>query len=202
MAEYLIPGHGVIQDSEGGYQYLIPSAGVFNEIIPSGGTTITPTGIASAEAFGTANLVIPQVLLPVGVSSLEALGSHVVLTGGIVLEPTSITSGELLGTPNIIFAQIVSVSGIDSEEAFGVAMIQDGVAVVIPVADRDTYQDIQAYLVSTNMFVSKQNNTIIMEWLRSEGITEGAFNDMFYEYWESNGFVGAYNDKWKKWKDS
>ena len=160
------------------------------------------TSIASLEAFGLATIVGSQVLQPSSISSLEALGEPVIISGAIILEPSSIGSQELLGTPSLVYAQLVSVTGINSEEAFGLAIVQDGIALVIPVNSRATYQAIQAYLRSTDKFVSVQNNGIIVEWLRSEGITEGAFNNMFNDYWESKGFTGAYNDRWKKWKDS
>lgn len=206
-------------------QSLIPSVGDTVPVIGASGISVTVpsipseesfgspaiinlhqvlgvTGITSLESFGLAVVIGSQILQPSSINSLEALGEPVIISGAIVLEPTGIGSQEAVGTPSLVYAQIVSVVGIDSEEAFGIAIVQDGVALVIPVDDRDTYQAIQEYLRSTNQFVSTQNNEIIMEWLRSEGITEGAFNDMFYGYWESNGFTGAYNDRWKKWKNS
>lgn len=46
MSQYLIPGHGIVQDDENGDQYLIPSAGVFNEITASAsGITVTGTAV-------------------------------------------------------------------------------------------------------------------------------------------------------------
>ena len=201
-----------------------PFIGAFLEA-GGGGTVLTPTGIASTEAFGSptvlnlnqvlgvtsitsleafglVTIVGSQILQPSSISSLEALGAPLIISGAIILEPSSISSQEALGTPSLVYAQIVSVTGIDSEEAFGIAIVQDGIALVIPVNNRDTYQAIQEYLRSTNKFVSTQNNEVIMEWLRSEGVAEGAFNNMFNDYWESNGFTGAYNDRWKKWKGS
>lgn len=121
---------------------------------------------------------------------------------GIIIIPTGIGSAESFGTPSLSYPQLVIVSGIASEEIFGIAIIQDGVELIIPVDDRATYQAIQRFLAGTGQFVSTQNNDIIVEWLKSEGFISSQFNDLFIEYWNSKGFTGAYNDKWKKWRDS
>mgnify|MGYP003645003965 CR=1 FL=1 len=198
-SEYILVGGG-------GVSLIVPSIlseeSFGNPTVVNLSQVLGVTSIASLEAFGLATIVGSQVLQPSSISSLEALGEPVIISGAIILEPSSIGSQELLGTPSLVYAQLVSVTGINSEEAFGLAIVQDGIALVIPVNSRATYQAIQAYLRSTDKFVSIQNNGIIVEWLRSEGITEGAFNNMFNDYWESKGFTGAYNDRWKKWKDS
>ena len=190
-----------------------------------GGVSISPVGISSVESFGNPSVVnlnqilgVPstaslesvgtpilinsQILQPSSIASVEALGAPVVISGGVVLEITSISPEESLGAPSLLYAQIVSVVGIGSEESFGIAVVQDGVALVIPIEDRVTYQKIQRFLQSTGKFVSTQNNDIIVEWLKSEGHTSTQFNNLFSEYWESLGYTGAYNDKWKKWRDS
>tara|TARA_R110000744_G_scaffold262304_4_gene376914 strand:- start:2305 stop:3390 length:1086 start_codon:yes stop_codon:yes gene_type:complete len=165
------------------------------------GISIAPPSIISGESFGLPDVILSTTyLLPTTVSSLEAFGEALVLAGGVTLSPTSITSQESLGTPSVVYSQVILVDGITSEESFGIAIISDGVALVIPVGDRDTYQKIAEYLRTTDKFVSYQNNEILLEWLRSEGVDEGSFNDSFKEYWGQKGYVGAYNDRWKSWK--
>ena len=164
---------------------------------------LLPSAITTAESFGVPTVAsLDQFIQAISVSSLEAFGEPLILTGGVTLAPTSITSQESLGTPFLVYSQLVLVDSITSEESFGIAIISDGVALVIPVGDRDTYQKIAEYLRATDKFVSYQNNEILLEWLRSEGIDEGSFNDSFKEYWGRKGYVGAYNDRWREWRDS
>jgi hypothetical protein len=161
---------------------------------------LSPTGISSGESLGSPTVVNSQILQPTSISSLEALGSPVIITGAITLEPSGIGSEEASGTPSLIYAQLVSVTGISTAEMFGLAIVQDGVEVIIPFANRRTYQEIQAYLKTTGKFVSKDNSGILLEWLRMEGVDATQINDAFFKYWENKGYTGAYNDKWKKWR--
>lgn len=175
--------------------------GHLETFVSDGGLTIIPTGIASAEVFGTTTILLStQQVLPTSVSSSEAFGGTILLPGGVTIGPSTIVSQEALGEPSLLYAQIVSIGGIGSEEAFGVAFINDGVAVVIPITDRGTYQKIAAFLRGTGSYVSVQNNDLIVEWLKSEGIDKEQFNDLFAEYWKQKGYNGTYNDKWNTWK--
>lgn len=74
-----------------------------------------------------------------------------------------------------------------------------GGGLVIPNSERDTYQDIAAYLRTQGY--AGANNDVIVKWLISEGILGSQFNDLFSKYWGQLGYAGAYNDRWKKWKD-
>lgn len=99
---------------------------------------ITPTGIASAEAFGTATLaqqvsatgiasveafgtaVLEQQIAPSGIASLEAFGTQTVGIGGQYLSPGSIASAEAFGAQTVgVGGQYLSPSGIASLETFG-----------------------------------------------------------------------------------
>jgi len=191
-----------------------------------GGVSLLPSSITSAEVFGSHTVTLnDSFILPNGVASAESFGSHSVNAGELTIEPTSISSSETfgaviiqeggvtiftsaipseeaLGNPQLTYPQIVVVSGIGSEEIFGIAVVQNGVELVIPIGSRGTYQAMQRFLLSTGKFVSTQNNEIIIEWLKSEGSNGNQFNDLFIDYWNNKGFTGAYNDKWKQWKDS
>lgn len=94
-------------------------------IIVAGATafdqTITCTGIASAEAFGTPNVVV--VITPTGIPSGEAFGSTTVQGA---LSPTGIPSGEAFGSPVVSIQQFITVTGIPSAEAFGSPSLQLG----------------------------------------------------------------------------
>jgi hypothetical protein len=87
----------------------------------AGGTTISPTGIASAEAFGAPTLTLA--VAPTSVPSGEAHG-----TPGIALQvvPTGMASGEAHGQPAVHLA--VAPTGVPSGEAFGAAALALAVA--------------------------------------------------------------------------
>lgn len=113
--------------------------GVAIEVVPS--QTVSPSGIATAEAFGTA--VVTRVISPSGIASGEAFGTpalslSIALTGipsaeafgstnvFSLVSPTGIPSGEAVGTPSLIYNQTVSPSGITSAETFGSISLQLG----------------------------------------------------------------------------
>lgn len=105
------------------------------EVLPGAASQeITPNGMATGEAFGTAKLNLQ--VLPTGITTGEALGTaqlNLTLTGtGIAsaeaigdavvmgIAPEGIASAEAFGTPLVTYQQTVSPSGIASEEAVGV----------------------------------------------------------------------------------
>jgi len=78
--------------------------------------TISPGGIASAEAFGMPTMLL--YLTPSGIASLEAFGSPEVLE---IIIPTGIASAEAFGAP-VVAGPIIAV-GIPSAEAFGTSQL-------------------------------------------------------------------------------
>lgn len=84
---------------------------------------IEPTGIASAEAFGT-----PAVRAAIGLSgiaSLEAFGTLTVL-GNQTVTLSGIASLEAFGTGIILAGGAIQLTGIAGEEAFGTPIIRGG----------------------------------------------------------------------------
>jgi hypothetical protein len=78
--------------------------------------TLAPSGIATAEAMGDSVLLYTQFLLPDGIASAEAIGTHNLMYLQTLL-PDAIASLEALGTPNLNY--ILFPTGIASDEAFG-----------------------------------------------------------------------------------
>lgn len=98
--------------------------------VTAGGATATvsPTGIASAEAFGTATLTRSQVAsaTATGIASAEAFGTATLTrTGLATVSPTGIASEEAFGTAALTRIQVsaVTATGIASAEAFGTATV-------------------------------------------------------------------------------
>lgn len=73
-------------------------------ILAAGATppqTITATGIASEEAFGTAAISQPGFITPAGIASEEAFGSATITAGTATIAPTGIASAETFGTATV-----------------------------------------------------------------------------------------------------
>jgi hypothetical protein len=85
----------------------------FDDLVDEGGTsTITGTGIASTEAFGTH--VVTQVITLTAIGSTEAFGTAAVSQ---YLLPTGVGSLEALGSPTVTLN--IAAEAIDTAEAFG-----------------------------------------------------------------------------------
>lgn len=97
---------------------------------------VAPSGIASAEAFGTATVSL--FILPGGIASGEAFGSATVTqTGGTqTIVPSGIASGEAFGTAAV--SRTVAPSGVASAEAFGTPRI-DLVITVVGIASGEAF---------------------------------------------------------------
>jgi hypothetical protein len=94
--------------------------------------TLSPSGIASAEAWGTPALTIGAVTLsPSGIASAEAWGTPA-LSAVVVLSPTGIASAEAWGTPTLTATATISPSGIASGEAWGTPALTAGAVTLLP----------------------------------------------------------------------
>jgi hypothetical protein len=95
---------------------------------------ISPTGIASAEAFGTFSVAPGAVsVTPTGIASGEAFGTPTITTGAVAVAPNGIVSGEAFGSFSIATGAVsVSPTGIPSAEAFGSFSITTGAVTVSP----------------------------------------------------------------------
>ena len=132
---HLTPGGAIALDT-GTRVALLPGGAILIEAAAAGGS-LTPSGIASAEAFGTPLLsgaIAPSAigssethgsatvggtntLAPAGIASAETHGTAL-LSGA--LAPAGIASAEAHGTPTVTAAQAtISPSGIVTAEAFG-----------------------------------------------------------------------------------
>lgn len=89
------------------------------------GARVVFSGIASAEAFGTANVhpPVPQTATLAGVASAEAFGSPT-LRSVRVGAPTGIPSAEAFGTPAVTLRKTVTTAGISSAESFGTSAVK------------------------------------------------------------------------------
>lgn len=100
----------------------IASGEAFGTAVMSGALTVSPTGIGSAEAFGTASATFVLTVSPTGIASAEQFGTS---TEGSILtvQPTGITSAEAFGTAAASGALTAQPAGIASAETFGTAVV-------------------------------------------------------------------------------
>lgn len=104
----------------------IASAEAFGAaVVTTGPVSVAPSGIASAEAFGTA--AISRTVTAVGISSGEAFGTPLLI---VTVTVGSIPSGEQFGTPTV--GLFLLPSGIASGEAFGTATVTPAAVTVAP----------------------------------------------------------------------
>ena len=118
----------------GGGAQTITLSGIASEeafgslTVAPGGVTVAPSGIASAEAFGDAIISAGGAfILPSGIASAEAFGSHSVLPGAVSIVCSGIASAEAFGDALVSAGgSIISTTGIASAEAFGSGAVLPG----------------------------------------------------------------------------
>ena len=140
-----------------------------------------------------------QTLTPTAIASLEAWGTPSVLSGATLLTATGITSEEAWGNPVLeVLLKVLVAQSIVSGEKWGNTLLTGGDALVVPVAYRQTYNNIAAFL--RTQLISGQDNEVILMWLRNEGYI-GNFNEALDGYLRSLGKTGNLQDKFAKWRD-
>lgn len=93
----------------------------------SAGTTVSPGGIASAEAVGSPTVTPGSVTVsPTGISSAEAVGSPTVFSAQTV-SPTGVADASSVGSPAVSSIITISPGGIISAEAIGSPAVTGGV---------------------------------------------------------------------------
>jgi hypothetical protein len=103
----------------------IASAEAFGtHVNTAGALTASPGGVASLEAFGTAVKTSGALTSsPGGIASLEAFGTHVNVAGALTASPGGVATAEAFGTHNAIKTLTASPGGISSAEAFGTVVV-------------------------------------------------------------------------------
>jgi hypothetical protein len=102
--------------------YVVPAEA------PVAPAVISPSGIASAEAFGTPRL--QGAILPTAIASAEAFGVHALVDAATTIAPSGIASAEAFGLGEVVgeagaAGTITLGAGITSGEAFGTAVVTE-----------------------------------------------------------------------------
>ena len=100
----------------------------FNQTGGAGAQTISPSGLASAEAFGSHTVTRGTVTVtPSGLASTEAVGAHTVAPGSVSLVCTGLASAEVAGSCVVSTgAATIVPSGLTSAEAVGSHTVTPG----------------------------------------------------------------------------
>lgn len=98
---------------------LVPTGIATSEVVSASDKVLlllSPTGIASAQAFGTT--VLRRILSATGIASAQAFG---VASARRILAAVGITSGKALGIPNV--PRVIAPASVSSGKAFGTASL-------------------------------------------------------------------------------
>ena len=103
---------------------------IITDVDPTGSVTLLPSGIATANAFGTATVTAgpaPATLSPSAIGSTEAFGTAVISYGNtpVTLSPAGIGSAEVFGTATVSGVLTVAPAGLGSAVVFGTASVTD-----------------------------------------------------------------------------
>lgn len=113
---------------------------------PTGPQEVTPTGIASEEAFGTPGFTAKVTVSPSGIVSGEAFGTAAMQPGPVNVFPSGIASGEAFGALAVqqgaSFPQELLVEGIPSSEGFGEALVSPiQLVTAVGIASEEAFGD-------------------------------------------------------------
>ena len=119
----------------------IASSEAFGSSTVSNLNTVSPSGIASSEAFGSPTVTPGAVSIsPTGISSAEAFGTASISPGPVSIAPTGITTGEAFGNATVGGLNTISPTGIASGEAFGVpVMVYDQTVTPVGIASGEAF---------------------------------------------------------------
>ena len=106
---------------------------VGNPVITTGAVTVLPSGVATAELFGSPLISPTYQISPSGISSAESVGNPTIDPGSVGIGPAPIGSSEAFGSATVSQGGVfVLPSAISSVEAFGSSAISPGGVFVLP----------------------------------------------------------------------
>lgn len=128
-----------LTDAGGGGSQTVTASGVASAetfgsaTVTPGAVSILPGGIASAEAFGTAALTATYTVTASGIASAESVGNPALTTGSVSVLPGGVASVEAFGGAVVSQGGVfILPSAIDSLEAFGTATLSPGGVFILP----------------------------------------------------------------------
>lgn len=154
---------------------------VYKEAAGAGGTTLTPSGIASAEAFGSGAASPGSVAIaPSGLASGEAHGTT---TLSLSMLAQSIASAAAFGSATLSPGAVsVIADAIASAEAFGSLTVSNGATTVVPgaIASGETFGTVSISVgtvaISLSGIASAEafgSSTVLSDALIPTGIASG-----------------------------
>ena len=118
------------------------------------------------------------------------------------ISPTGIASEEAFGNSVIVvLLQNIFLQSVPSQDDFGRPLVTGGEVLLIPTAQRQSWNAVSAYLRTVGFKGS--DNDVIVAWLRSEGIVDGTYNDLWNKYLLQNGFSAlTLADNYAAWRQN
>ena len=165
------------EDAGAGLQTItatgIASAEAFGSAaLAPGSVAVSPTGLASGEAFGTAALSSLYAIVATAVATGEAHGASVVTPGAVAITPTGVATGEAHGASVVAPGSVaIAPTGITTAEAFGAAVI-DSLISLVPTGI-STGEAFGGATVSTGTVTLSPTGIATDEALGSHSVTQG-----------------------------
>jgi hypothetical protein len=118
------------------------------------------------------------------------------------ISPTGIASEEAFGNSAIVvLLQNIFLQSVPSQDDFGRPLVTGGDVLLIPTSQRQSWNAVAEYLRTAGFKGS--DNDVIVAWLRSEGIVDGTYNDLWNKYLLQNGFLAlTLMDKYAAWRQN
>jgi hypothetical protein len=129
----------------------IASAEAFGTVAALGKITLTAQGIASAEAFGTTAALGKITMTAVGIATAEAFGTTA-LAAKVTMSPSSVVSAEAFGVVALASRITLSPVALSSAEAFGVGLVFQHITLqptAVPSAEAHGLTVVAPYLTVT-----------------------------------------------------
>jgi hypothetical protein len=124
----------------------------------AGTQTISASGIASGEAFGSPAVSASNTISAQGIASTEAFGGATVTPGAVTISAQGVASTEAFGSATVTIdggTQTINAQGIASTEAFGSATVTPG-AVTVSAAGIASGEAFGSPAVSASNTISAQ----------------------------------------------
>lgn len=97
-------------------------------------TQLTPTGIGSGQAIGSATVTLAATsIAATAIASAQAIGSLSVIRGAVNIAPGGVSSAQSIGSPAVTRgAVVVAPAGIATSGAFGSLSVGPGAVTIVP----------------------------------------------------------------------
>lgn len=144
--------------------------------VSPGAVSITPNGISSDEAFGSAVISSIFAITPSGIASAETVGNPTLSVGSVTVIPSGIVSAEAFGTAALSQGLVIAPASIETLEAFGNPTLMPGTVTVLPTGI-ESDEAFGVAQVGDVIIAGKYSVVVKVTTLIAQKVTSGIGND-------------------------